>query len=71
MKECDNAHIFNSKDFAKTSKFDLFYFVEDDYIHSENSLKEMIYSYEKFSTICEKDVILCKPLSTKFKFVNI
>lgn len=54
-----NAHIFNSKDFAKNSKFDLFYFVEDDYIHSEHSLKEMIYSYEKFSTICEKDVILC------------
>ena len=54
-----NAHIFHSKEFAKNSSFDLFYFVEDDYIHHENALKEMIYSYEKFSTICEKDVILC------------
>ena len=54
-----NAHIFNSKDFAKNSNFDLFYFVEDDYIHSENSLKEMLYAYQKFSTICKQDVILC------------
>ena len=54
-----NAHIFASKEFAKNSNFDLLYFVEDDYLHDISSLKEMIYAYEKFSTICAKDVILC------------
>ena len=38
---------------------DLVYFVEDDYIHQKNSLEEMIYSYEKFSTILNSELFLC------------
>ena len=54
-----NSHIFQSKEFALNSNYDLLYFVEDDYIHQHDSLVEMIYSYEKFSTIYKKDIILC------------
>ena len=35
------------------------FFVEDDYLHLKNSISEMLYSYEKFSTIYKQDVILC------------
>tara|TARA_B110000444_G_scaffold251495_1_gene279440 strand:+ start:17 stop:1042 length:1026 start_codon:yes stop_codon:yes gene_type:complete len=38
---------------------DLIYFVEDDYIHSNNSIKEMIYTYEKLSTQLKQELILC------------
>ena len=38
---------------------DLIYFVEDDYIHSINSIKEMIFSYEKLSSQLQQDLILC------------
>jgi hypothetical protein len=38
---------------------DLIYFVEDDYIHSLDSIKEMILSYEKISSQLNKELILC------------
>ncbi len=38
---------------------DLVYFVEDDYIHTIDSFKEITSTYEKFSTILEKDIFLC------------
>ena len=54
-----NSHIFQSKEFAIKSNYDLLYFVEDDYIHQHDAIEEMIYSYEKISTLYKKDVILC------------
>ena len=54
-----NAHIYASKDYAKESNFDLIYFVEDDYLHLDNSISEMLLTYEKFSTIFKEDIILC------------
>ena len=57
--EAHNSHIFASKEYAKKSNCDLIYFVEDDYLHSPNALTEMIFTYQKFSTIHNKDIILC------------
>ena len=57
--EAHNSHIFASKEYAKKSNCDLIYFVEDDYLHSPNALTEMIFTYQKFSTIHKKDIILC------------
>ena len=54
-----NAHIYQSKELAKNLDYDLIYFVEDDYLHLKNSITEMLFSYEKFSTIYKQDVILC------------
>ena len=31
---------------------------EDDYLHSENAITEMIFAYEKFNTIFSKDLVL-------------
>jgi len=38
---------------------DLIYFVEDDYLHKKESLKEMIFTYERISSQLNKDIIIC------------
>jgi hypothetical protein len=38
---------------------DLIYFVEDDYLHSINSIKEMVLSYERLSSLLKRELILC------------
>jgi len=52
------ANFYNSLLIAKNEDADLIYFVEDDYIHSANTITEMIFAYEKFNTIFSKDPIL-------------
>ena len=52
------ANFYNSLLIAKNKEADLIYFVEDDYIHSVGSITEMIFSYEKFSTIFDDDLVL-------------
>ena len=38
---------------------DIIYFVEDDYIHKKDSLKEMIFTYERLASQINNEVILC------------
>ena len=52
------SNIHQSLMVAKESE-DLVYFVEDDYIHSNLALKEMILSYEKLSSMLKSELILC------------
>ncbi len=52
------ANFYHSLLTVKKIDGDVFYLVEDDYIHSINSITEMIFSYEKFSTIFGKELIL-------------
>ena len=52
------ANFYNSLLMAKNEENDLIYFVEDDYIHSLNTISEMIYAYEKFCTLFDKEIIL-------------
>ena len=52
------ANFYNSLIIAKKEDADIIYFVEDDYLHSEDAIIEMIYSYEKFSSIFSNDVVL-------------
>ena len=54
-----NSHIYQSKEYALNSEFDLLYFVEDDYLHEEDALTEMIYSYQKFTSQLNQEVVLC------------
>ena len=56
MSNMSNIH--QSLLLAKKSN-DLVYFVEDDYIHSINALKEMILTYEKLSSMLKTELILC------------
>ena len=65
-----NAHIFQSKEFALRSNYDLLYFVEDDYIHENNALIETIYTYQKFSSQLNEEVILC-PADYPYLYVDI
>ena len=52
------ANYYNSLLIAKNEEADLIYFVEDDYLHSSNSIIEMIFSYEKFYSLFSKEVVL-------------
>jgi len=52
------ANFYTSLMIAKEESDDIFYFVEDDYLHSENAITEMIFAYEKFNTIFSKDLVL-------------
>ena len=52
------ANFYTSLMIAKEESDDIFYFVEDDYLHSENAITEMIFAYEKFNTMFSKDLVL-------------
>ena len=52
------SNIHQSLILAKESD-DLIYFVEDDYIHSIHAIKEMIFTYEKLSSMLKTELILC------------
>ena len=44
---------------AKENSDDLIYFVEDDYIHDEICIAEMIGAYERIATQLNKEILLC------------
>ena len=52
------ANFYTSLMIAKEESDDILYFVEDDYLHSEDAITEMIFAYEKFNTIFSKDLVL-------------
>ncbi len=51
-------NINKSLDLSKNST-DLIYFVEDDYLHKREALKEMLFTYERLSSQTNKELILC------------
>ena len=44
---------------SRENSEDLIYFVEDDYIHEKNSIKEILYTYEKIASLTENELIIC------------
>jgi len=64
-----NSHIYQSKEYALNSEFDLLYFVEDDYLHEEDALVEMIYSYQKFTSQLNQEVVLC-PVDYPYLYIE-
>ena len=52
------SNIHQSIELSKSSD-DLIYFVEDDYIHSKNSILELISAYEKFTSQLNTEIFLC------------
>ena len=52
------ANFYSSLMIANKDEADIIYFVEDDYLHSEESITEMIFAYEKLSTIFSRDLVL-------------
>ena len=57
-KFANMANLYTSLNLVKNEDADLIFFVEDDYIHSKNSILEMLFTFEKFSTVLKKDIFL-------------
>ena len=53
------ASLLQSFEIGKEKGEDLIFFVEDDYLHFETMLEEMISSYERISSQINKDIFMC------------
>ena len=53
------SNIYKSYLIANEIKSDIIYFVEDDYIHEEKAILEMLMTYERISSLLNKEMIIC------------
>jgi len=69
------SNIYKSLLIAKNQCKDLVYFVEDDYLHKDDVINEMIFTYERISSQINRELILCPAdypyLYTKIDPTNI
>ena len=63
------ASLLQSFEIGKNQSNDLIFFIEDDYIHSETMLDEMISSYERIASQVKKDIIMC-PADYPYLYMN-
>ena len=54
---------------GKSEGKDLIFFVEDDYLHFEESLEEMVSTYERISSQLNKDIFMC-PSDYPYLYMN-
>ena len=53
------ASLLQSFEIGKNTGEDLIYFIEDDYLHFEPMLEEMVASYERIASQINKDIFMC------------
>ena len=53
------ASLLQSFEIGKDTGEDLIYFIEDDYLHFEPMLEEMVASYERIASQINKDIFMC------------
>ena len=63
------ASLLCSYEIAKKNTNDLVFFVEDDYLHFEPMMEEMIASYERISSQLSKDIFMC-PADYPYLYMN-
>ena len=63
------ASLMNSFEIAKNQGEDLIFFIEDDYLHFEPMLEEMISSYERIASQLRKDIFMC-PSDYPYLYMN-
>ena len=63
------ASLLQSFEIGKDMGEDLIFFVEDDYLHFEPMLEEMIASYERIASQIGKDIFMC-PTDYPFLYMN-
>jgi len=63
------ASLLNSFEIGKSLGEDLVFFVEDDYLHFEPMLEEMVASYERISSQMNKDIFMC-PSDYPYHYMN-
>ena len=51
-------NIFKSLELSRLAD-DLIYFVEDDYIHENQSISEMIFAYERIASLTKNEIVIC------------
>ena len=63
------ASLLQSFQLGKEKSEDLIFFIEDDYLHFEPMLEEMIASYERIVSQINKDIIMC-PTDYPYLYMN-
>ncbi len=63
------ASLLQSFELGKEYGEDLVYFIEDDYLHFEPMMEEMIASYERIASQVNKDVFMC-PADYPYLYMN-
>ncbi len=63
------ASLLQSFEFAKDNGEDLIFFVEDDYLHFESMMEEMIASYERIASQINRDIFMC-PSDYPYLYMN-
>ena len=63
------ASLFQSFEIAKEQGKDLIFFIEDDYLHFEPMLEEMIASYERIASQINRDIFMC-PSDYPYLYMN-
>jgi hypothetical protein len=61
--------LLQSFELAKENGEDLVFFVEDDYLHFEPMMEEMIASYERIASQINKDIFMC-PADYPYLYMN-
>jgi len=63
------ASLLQSFELGKEHGEDLVFFVEDDYLHFESMMEEMIVSYERIASQVNKDIFMC-PTDYPYLYMN-
>ena len=63
------ASLMNSFEIGKDQSEDLIFFIEDDYLHFEPMLEEMVSSYERIASQLKKDLFMC-PSDYPYLYMN-
>ena len=63
------ASLFQSFEIGKKIGEDLIFFIEDDYLHFETMLDEMVSTYERVSSQVGKDIFMC-PADYPYLYMN-
>ena len=63
------ASLLQSFEIGKKTGEDLIYFIEDDYLHFEPMLEEMVASYERIASQINKDIFMC-PSDYPYLYMN-
>ena len=63
------ASLLNSFEIGKDQGEDLIFFVEDDYLHFETMLEEMLSSFQRISSQLNKDIFMC-PSDYPYLYMN-
>ena len=63
------ASLFKSFEIGKEKGEDLIFFVEDDYLHFESMLEEMVMTYERVTSQVDNDIFMC-PSDYPYLYIN-